>query len=71
MRIVIQLEDVGFADSPDGVWSARCEAGGFVAEATSTDRGDALASVRRSVFAHLAELDQPPRYVDFEVSEKR
>ena len=66
MKILVEVLDGGQLNNA-GEWSARCEFAGFRLEQVANDRGEAIASVRRAAFAHLAQLEQPPRYVEFEV----
>lgn len=63
MKIMVEVSLI----SEVGAWNAHCAFAGFSAQEAANDRGEAIASVRRAAFAHLAQLEQPPRYVEFEI----
>ncbi len=67
MRIVVKVKRDSF--SPSAPWRAECVFEGFQTAIATTDRGDAIAGVRRLVFSHFGSLEHPPRCVEFDVVE--
>lgn len=62
MRIVVRV-----SAGQLNVFEASCSLEGFQTKVQADQRHDALAGVRRLVFAHFGTLEQPPRCVEFDV----